>query len=197
MTDEAKARPVGRPRDPRVDEAILSAVLELVMEGGFGRLTIDAVAQRAGVGKATIYRRWSGKEELVLDAMQSSSGVEPFPSTGDLRTDLISAYEPFTDPSRQHATIGLMPALAAEAAVDPDLAGHLRAFVASRRTPVRALVQAALADGRLAADTDVELTLDLMTGGLLYRMFFSGGTVDMSVVEHTIDLVLKACAPDA
>jgi AcrR family transcriptional regulator len=113
----------------------MDAVVELLTEVGFGGLTIDAVAHRAGVGKATIYRRWDGKEQLVLDALAAGRIPVPQPDTGTLRDDLLAYYLPLADIEAQQGAVRLMPALAAEAAVDPDLADRLHAFVSDRRAP--------------------------------------------------------------
>src|SRR4051794_4702288 len=82
----------GRPRDARCDEAILHATLELLVEADAGSLSIDGVAARAGVGKATIYRRWNSKEALLLEALSSDTSIIEAPDTGTLRGDLESYF---------------------------------------------------------------------------------------------------------
>ena len=94
--DQERRRP-GRPRDVGADDAIMDAVVEILTEVGFRGLTIDAVAHRAGVGKATIYRRWPGKEQLVLDALTAERVPVPEPDTGSLRDDLLAHYLPLAD----------------------------------------------------------------------------------------------------
>ncbi len=181
---------MARPRDPRADEAILGAVLDLLAEVGFGRFTMDDVAAAAGVGKATIYRRWASKEQLVLDAL--SSGREPPPpvDTGSLRTDLSEIYARMVGPQARETTTRLMPALAVEAAVDEDVRLRLRAFVDDRRRPARDAFARAMARGEVAEDLDVELTIDLITGSVLNRLFFSDLPVDEQVLARVLDVVL-------
>lgn len=186
---------LGRPRDAAVDEAILGATAELLGEVGFTGLTVDAVAARAGVGKATIYRRWDGKEQLVLDALTASRMQLETPDTGALRTDLLAFYLPLTEADAQEGAIRLMPALAAQAAVDERLAERLRAFVSDRRTPVAELIARGRDRGEVADDLDVELAIDLLTGPIMYRLYFSGLPVDASLVEDLVDRVLRAIAP--
>lgn len=188
-------RRIGRPRDARADEAILTAVVEILTEVGFNGLTIDGVAQRAGVGKATIYRRWESKEQLVLDSLTPDRLLVPEPDTGSLRGDLLAYYLPLTEPDAQQGAIRLMPALAAEAAVDPRLAERLRAFVSDRRSPVARIIERARDRGEVDADLDVELAIDLLTGAIMYRLYFSGLPVDPPMVEEMVDRVRRAIAP--
>ena len=83
----------GRPRDPETDDRITSAAAELLLQRGFDRTTVDDVATRAGVGKATVYRRWPSKEDLAVAAMETLYSAEmPEPDTGDIRRDLAASY---------------------------------------------------------------------------------------------------------
>ncbi|MBX3313113.1 MAG: TetR/AcrR family transcriptional regulator [Actinobacteria bacterium] len=181
---------MARPRDPRADEAILGAVLDLLAEVGFGRFTMDDVAAAAGVGKATIYRRWPSKEQLVLEALASGREPPPPVDTGDLRADLTEIYERMVGPQARETTTRLMPALAVEAAVDEDVRVRLRAFVDDRRQPARDAFARAMARGEVGADLDVELTIDLITGSVLNRLFFSDLPVDEDVLAKVLDVVL-------
>src|SRR4051794_35817570 len=195
MAAGARRRP-GRPRDARADAAILEAVIDLLVEEGFGGLTIDAVAHRAGVGKATIYRRWEGKERLVLDALAATKDdTADIPDTGSIRGDLIAIYERMAEPVNQQTVVRLMPALASEAAVNPDLSDRLKAFVSERRIPSRTVLDRAKARGEIDADADVDLCIDLLTGPFMYRLFFTGSKVDHKVIEDSIDVVLRGVAP--
>jgi AcrR family transcriptional regulator len=189
--DQERRRP-GRPRDLGVDDAIMDAVVEILTEVGFRGLTIDAVAQRAGVGKATIYRRWPGKEQLVLDALTAERVPVPEPDTGSLRDDLLAHYLPLADADAQRGAVRLMPALAAEAAVDPDIADRLQAFVSDRRAPVEGILRHAQERGEVNDDVDVELVVDLLTGAIMYRLYFSGTVVDEDVIRRLLDGVLIA-----
>jgi AcrR family transcriptional regulator len=192
VTEEAERRRPGRPREARADEAIVAAVLDLLNEVGFSGLTIDAVAHRAGVGKATIYRRWEGKEQLVLDALTAGRLEFVEPDTGTVRGDLLAYYLPLTESDAQQGAVGLMPALAAEAAINADLAERLRAFVSDRRGPVAAILERARERGELDDDLDLDLTIDLLTGPIMYRLYFSGGPVDPGMIQQLVDHVLRA-----
>jgi AcrR family transcriptional regulator len=185
----------GRPRDARADEAIMAAVLDLLVEVGFGGLTVDAVAHRAGVGKATIYRRWDGKEQLVLDALRAAKQDQVVPDTGTVRGDLVALYGEMAEPVNQQTVVRLLPALAAEAAINPDLAERLQAFVSDRRTASRTVMERGRERGEIAADTDLDLCIDLISGAFMYRLFFMGTVLDRAVIEQIIDLALRAVAP--
>lgn len=187
--DEDRRRP-GRPRDAGADDAIMDAVIELLTEFGFRGVTIDAVAQRAGVGKATIYRRWEGKEQLVLDALTAGRIPVPQPDTGSLREDLLAYYLPLADTEAQRGAVRLMPALAAEAAVDSELAARLHAYVADRRAPVAGILHRAQERGEIDGGFDMELVVDLLTGAIMYRLYFSGMTVDEDVIQRLVAGVL-------
>ncbi len=195
VSEDATAKRIGRPRDVRADEAILAAVVELLTEVGFNGLTIDAVAHRAGVGKATIYRRWDGKEQLVLDALTPDRLATPEPDTGSLRGDLLAYYLPLTEPEAQRGATSLMPALAAEAAADPQIAERLRSFVSNRRAPVARILERAIDRGEVEADLDIELAIDLLTGAIMYRLYFSGLPVDPPTVAELVDRVRRAIQP--
>ena len=174
----------------------MDAVVEILTEVGFRGLTIDAVAHRAHVGKATIYRRWEGKEQLVLDALTAGRIPVPQPDTGTLRDDLLAYYLPLADAEAQKGAVRLMPALAAEAAVDPELAARLQAYVSDRRAPVAGILQRAQERGEIADAFDVELVVDLLTGAIMYRLYFSGATVDEDVIQRLLDGVIGAIEAD-
>ncbi len=196
MDDEVGKRRPGRPRNASADDAITDAVIELLTEVGFRGLTIDAVAQRAHVGKATIYRRWPGKEQLVLDALTAGRLPLPEPDTGNLSDDLLAYYLPLADSEAQQGAVRLMPALAAEAAVDPEIATRLQAYVSDRRAPVASILQRAQERGEVSDNVDIELVVDLLTGAIMYRLYFSGATVDEDVIRRLLQGVLLAIDAD-
>jgi AcrR family transcriptional regulator len=182
---------MARPRDPRADEAITAAVLDLLAEVGFGRFTMDDVAARAGVGKATIYRRWPSKERLVLHALHSGRSPVADVDTGTLHGDLVALYQGIIGEQGRETTMRLMPALAVEAANDPDVRARLRAFVDDRRRPTREAFARAIGRGEVPADVDVDLCIDLMTGSIVNRLFFSDLPVDDALLEAVLAVVLQ------
>ncbi|MGD9705249.1 MAG: TetR/AcrR family transcriptional regulator [Acidimicrobiia bacterium] len=180
----------GRPRDESCGPAILSATLQLVADVGIAGLTMDAVAARAGVGKATIYRRWSSKEALLLDAWMSCIKPRPIPDTGTLRDDIAALFVAIDQPLPDDAIQRIFPQMIAAAKVNPDVADAYRAFITERRKPLRTVLDRGVARGELPADADLDLIHDLLVAPVLYRWLVSDGTVDDDVVARIIDLVL-------
>jgi AcrR family transcriptional regulator len=173
-TVEVPARRVGRPRDERAEKAILDATVALVGEVGFGNLTVDAVAARAGVGKATIYRRWASKEELVIAAVTClRAGIEA-PDTGSVVDDLAGYWAAMADYVRTSEGGKVMPALVAEAACNPALGDLLHRFVDERRARVRKILTRAQERGEVRDDIDLELVIDMFSAPVFYRRLLSG-----------------------
>lgn len=175
-TDTSLAAAVrhGRPRDPNVDEAISRAALDLLIEEGFARMSIEAVANRAGVGKAAIYRRWDNKTSLVVDAIHDrvACGIE-WPRSGDIRADLEAAFTQMLNSMRGQEG-GLMAAVVSELARNEELASAFRGqFIAVRRAELRGRLQAAMADGQLAPG-DVDLLSEVGFAIIHHRMLVSG-----------------------
>jgi AcrR family transcriptional regulator len=128
-------RTAGRPRDPAADDAILSATLAILAEHGYTGLTMDHVADRAGVSKATIYRRWSSKDEVLVAAVDRLSRTVAAPDTGDLRGDLTAIVDGLARVFSSPQVARLTGAIVAQVTLDPDLADAVRSgFLADRRT---------------------------------------------------------------
>jgi AcrR family transcriptional regulator len=197
MTDAAAAAPrrrPGRPRSAAADQAILQAALGLAAEVGLTRMTIEGVAARAGVGKATIYRRWDSKEDLFADALRSvAADMELPPDSGSFRGDWLAIIGQEFD---RIATSGvrILPRLMSEAADDEQLFRLLmERMVLPRRRIAGALVRRGIARGELRAGLDVELTIDLLIGPIIYRALISGA--DMNAVRGLAERVLDAVLP--
>uniref|UniRef100_A0AAU2JJG0 TetR/AcrR family transcriptional regulator n=1 Tax=Streptomyces sp. NBC_00049 TaxID=2903617 RepID=A0AAU2JJG0_9ACTN len=151
-------QPPGRPRDSRVDDAIRDAVRELVREAGYAALTMDAVAARARVGKAAIYRRHASRGELVFSALVHGREPQPLPDTGTLLGDLTAlaslTLTIFSDPVVAAATPGLL----ADLKQQPDIAARFQeTFIAGERAEVTRLLERAFARGELTSPADPAL----------------------------------------
>lgn len=188
---DGSGRGPGRPRDPAAGEAILRATLSLLAEDGYDGLSIDGIADRAGVGKATIYRRWASKEEVVAAAARHLSEQVPVPDTGELRGDLMAIADGLTTVFADPATARLVGALVARMPHDPALASGLReGFLAARRRAARVVLQGAQDRGEIAAEGDLEVAVDLLAAPFYYRMLISGAPIDRAFARRVVDAVL-------
>lgn len=191
-----KAGP-GRPRSEEAHAAILAASIDLIREVGYDAVTMDGIAARAGVGKATVYRRWKSREALVVEAIGRIVAAVPDPDTESTRDDLMvlmrATLRMYADP----ATAALLSGLVAAMARSEPIARAVRTgFVGMRRGALRRVLERGIARGDLRADTDLELALDLLSGPMLYRYLVSGVAVDEALAAGCVDTVLRAFAPE-
>ena len=172
-------RPPGRPRSERSHQAIVVATLELLAEQGFQQLTMEQVARRAGVGKATIYRRWAAKADLVKDAIRYFSAELPVPDTGTLAGDYAQLAQAVIAVARSRNAALLMPRLLSEVAQDPEMHAVFSAWlVEPRRQVLRTVLQRAVERGELRDDVDLELLIDMLVGPMIYRFIITGGDME-------------------
>ena len=186
-------RPGGR--SGRAQAAILAATLELLAEEGFAGLTVDATAARAGVGKATIYRHWRSKAELVIEAVGTLVEPAPVPDTGDLREDLLVVVRGLTERLTRSALARIVPTLVDAADRDPELAELQRAFTAERRRALEGVLRRAAEHGDLSPGVDVEVAVDLLAGPVFYRRLVSRAPLTERFAERVIDAVLPYLVP--
>ncbi|HEY1523225.1 MAG TPA: TetR/AcrR family transcriptional regulator [Solirubrobacteraceae bacterium] len=181
----------GRPRDPSCDVAILEATIELLAELGYDRMTVDAVAARAGVSKPTIYRRWpEGKDELVSAAVARCKEEMPSIDTGSLRGDLVAALEHMIAGIRENAQ--LAAGLAQRLRESPQLARVFREEIAPvKRALFKDIVRRAVERGELAAmPSDITLLADLGPSLIHTRSLLMGEPLDRRFVNQFVDHVL-------
>jgi AcrR family transcriptional regulator len=186
------ARAPGRPRDPRTDEAILSATLKLLAEDGAHDLRMDDVARRAGVGKAAIYRRYDSKDQLMTAAIATTVSEIKIPETGSTRGDLLElmrqAVAVYTDPTMA----GLMPGLIAAVRRSPELAKAVsEGFLTRRRVALSLVLKRGVGRGDLRSDLDLELALDVLGGPLFYRLLVTGGPIDEQLAAGVVELIMR------
>lgn len=182
----------GRPRSEKARGAILEAAAELLLEKGLAAVSMDAVAARAGVSKATIYRWWPTKETLALDALYHEWAAVPSPrDTGSLRGDLLSLLRPWARLASRRPYGRAIAALLTEAQTDPTFAREYRTrFVEPRRDQARPILQRAIERGDLPATTNIELVLDLLYGPLYHRLLHGHAPLDDRFLRDLIDTVL-------
>lgn len=184
----------GRPRDVRADAAIIEAAVAVLADKGPGGFTVDAVAARAGCGKATIYRRWPSRAALLLDTAHHM-GLEPGDiDTGSVRDDLVALLTELGDKMRDTAPGRILPGVIAEASVHPEMRAVLAAFIDDRRERPRELIARAVARGELPERTDVELLLDLLGGTVIYRELIACRPTDRAYNARLVDRVLSGLA---
>ena len=187
--------PTGRARNPRTHQAILDAAVELLAEIGYQELSIERVAARAGVGKATIYRWWNSKSALVIEAMQHGMPLAPPPQTGDLHTDLRATVTAAAHTFTETPAGATVPALAADIPRDPATAERLRQFLRPRRDAAREVLHRAAASGQLPADVDIETVIDLFVGAIFYRRLVRGLEIDDGMIDQLVSLILDGRLP--
>jgi AcrR family transcriptional regulator len=180
----------GRPRSEELHRAILDATLELLGEVGFSALTVEGVAARAGVGKATIYRRWPSKLPLVMEAFGELPGLEEV-DTGNLVDDLKQMLRSYLRIFNTTPLAQVLPSLAGERFHNPELSGLFDPVLKERRQPLIRLLERAVERGELAPDLDVDLAADLVVGWITVRLFFTGGRISPSLVDPVVDLALR------
>jgi AcrR family transcriptional regulator len=189
----------GRPRSERARTAILEAASELLLARGLSAVSMDAVAERAGVSKATIYRWWPTKETLALDALYTEwAAARPHPrDTGSLRGDLLSLLRPWARLAGSRPYGRVVAALLTEAQTDPVFAAEYRErFVEPRRQQAREIFRRAIERGEIPADTKVEVALDLLYGPLYHRLLHGHAPLNDRFVREVIDMVLDGVRRD-
>jgi AcrR family transcriptional regulator len=188
MISEAPARHVGRPRGTATDATILRAVLDLVSEVGVSGVTVSAVAQRAGVARATVYLRWPSRAELIGAATKAAVGGRPFPLTGDIVRDMEVGAQFFRDIIAAPEFKAMFPELVAE--VLADTPGVPWDALSPNRVKLAANYAAASAaqglDPRIAPD----IPYDLMVGGLLAHLLVNGTAPSPEWTRQLIDVVV-------
>jgi len=186
-----KPRPVrGRPRTVGLDAAIVAAAVELLGEVGMVGLSMDLLAQRAGVGKATIYRRWESKEQLVIDVLQAIVEPSPTPDTGTVVGDLTAYTRMMVERFGQGRMSDVLPHLIEASCYDDQLRASLDDYSRQRQTTLRAILRRGIERGELPKDYDVDLVVDTVLGAFVYRRLMSGAPLNEAFSKRLIAFVL-------
>lgn len=191
--DEAGApeRPRGRPRSAIADEAIREAAVDLFAERGFEGFSVEDVADRAGVSKATVYRRYPSKVDLIVEAAGCLVADEiTFPDSGRLRDDLRglarSLVEHKTSPAGR-----VMPVMTFERNRYPELDAGFRRYVADRKARTRKLLQRAIDRGELPPGTDLALMSSMLVGPIFHRAMITQEPLNDAFVDALVDALLR------
>jgi AcrR family transcriptional regulator len=183
MTDTAD----GDPRIERTRRVVLKAAAELIGECGFGSTSIEAISERCGVARSTIYRHWPDRSELLVESVRQRMGLPHAAPTGDIRADLVAIYrhlgallcDPDTGPLAAH--------FVAESTSDPEIAALHVKLTESRRAETSGLIQEAVDRGDLSSETDAQQMADDLAAGIFYRALIRHEQIDEEWVERHVD----------
>jgi AcrR family transcriptional regulator len=187
----------GRRRSERSHKAIITATQELLVERGYRKLTIEAVAARAGVGKQTIYRWWPSRAALVLEAYLAGSDAVslPPPEGGSTREDVRALIGWLAAVLDQPIGGRVVAGLVGDLQHDADLAdGFRQDVVPARRQAMLAALERGRERGEIRPDADLDLAVDTLHGAVFYRLLLSGEPLDTRFVERVADQVLNGLA---
>lgn len=192
MGDPEQPRPRGRARNPDLDDAIATATRELLEQHGLGGLTIEAIARRAGVGKATVYRRWPNRDALLAHLLRALVREFPIPDRGHVRDDLIEFLQ--AQLTFLHTEAGsLYPALGAQAGIDTAARGALWELVLRRRSALLAVLLRGVERHQIRGDLDLGLAYYTIFGPVYYRYLgaLAGHTpIEPNYITNLVDGVL-------
>ncbi|CAI6084214.1 TetR/AcrR family transcriptional regulator [Cohnella sp. JJ-181] len=177
----------GRPRDPKTQQAILAASYQLLLEIGFGAVTVEKIAERAGVSKATIYKWWPNKAAVVMDGFLSAASARlPVPDTGDVFEDvLIHAVNVTRFLTSSEGKI--ITSLIGEGQFDPGVAEAYRTrYFQPRRQEAKGILDKGIRRGQLQDTLDVGLGVDLLYGPVFYRLLVTGEPLDDDYVRRLV-----------
>lgn len=192
--DAAPRRP-GRPRSERADRAILDAALELFTEAGTAGVCMEAVAARAGVGKATIYRRWPGKEDLLLDALTSLKSPLPEPRGESVRDDLVAMLRVMCRDASDPTWVSRYTLLLGEGKKYPKVMQRYKETVVQpRREMIRSVLRRGVATGELRPDADIEAGVLMIGGAVLSAQTHETGWFTPGFADRLADAVLRGLA---
>ena len=185
--------PRGRPFDRDLDGYVLEATIAEISARGIAGASLDAIAARAGVSKASIYKRWPSKDALCVGAIASLHTEIAVPNTGDPRRDLETFIAGALRLGRRTASNRILPRLIGEMVDRSDLAAAFRAAVFEpRRRACLILLERAIASGALRADLDRELAIDLLIGPIMFRRLISGAPLPASLPHDLVTILFRA-----
>ncbi|GAA6621122.1 TetR/AcrR family transcriptional regulator [Scytonema sp. NUACC26] len=184
--------PSTRRRNQRSHQAILQAASELLEEKGYGSVCIEAIATRAGVGKQTIYRWWSSKAAVIMEACATQATSEiSTPDTGLVQKDLYTILQQLFNLLKKTPTGNAIAGLIAEAQTDPEVAKvFYEQFVQSRRQATYTILERGIARGELRSDLNLELAIDAIYGPVWYRLLLKHAPLDDSFAKELVNLAM-------
>ncbi len=192
----ASGRRPGRPRSERAEQAIISATLALFAEHGADGVCVEAIAAKAGVGKATVYRRWHNKEDLLLDALGSLKSPLPAPRGDSVREDLVALLTVMSQDAADPRRTRQYTLLLGEGEKYPRLmARYAQTFIEPRRDVIRSVLRRGIETGELRPDIDVEIAMLTLTGAALARGKCETMPRTPELAERIVDSLLLGLTP--
>lgn len=187
----------GRPRDPAIDDAILTATIEILSEDGYRHLSTTEVARRAGVHKPAVYRRWPTKLELALAAVRRLAPPLTDPDTGDVRADLVDLLLQAAQAKSNRPSIDLSARLRSDFTTEPELAEAVRQTVINpRRATTRAVIERGQRAGQLRRSVSPDVAIDLLFGSIHSRSFRVGTPLTRAEAKKLVDTLLAGIGAD-
>jgi len=185
----------GRPRDAGADERILAAAAELILQRGYDNMTVDEVAATAKAGKATVYRRWAGKEDLAFAALEQLYGREfPIPDTGSVEGDLRAAYKQGLEFAATKAGRAYLRMSISESLRDERIAALYIGAHQAQEAAARAIFERGIARGELRPDFRIDIAVSTFGGLLTLNAVVGGPVPSVGDVDDLIDLMMNGIA---
>jgi AcrR family transcriptional regulator len=192
---DSEPRRRGRPRSEKADQAIIEATLELFAERGAEGLCIEDVAARAGVGKATIYRRWPGKEDMLLDALAALRMPLPTPQGRSVRADLITLVDALCKETADPRRARQLALLQGEGLKYPRLlAAYTKTVAEPRRELLRSVLRRGVATGELREGTDVDAAVYMLFGAVMALRGYGNEAADPKYPRRVVEELLRGLA---
>jgi AcrR family transcriptional regulator len=197
MSAPAPARKRGRPRSEQAELAMLEAAIELLAEHGYDGLTVEAVAVKAGVAKSTVYRRWPGKGELLVDALNTVKGPVLHPPTGTVAQELTWLAEHMRTSWLNTGHGRIMRQLSADGSEQPELYRTFRdRVVAPRQAVTRSIIERGITEGSIRPDVDVDAVIEMLASPVIVAvMGHREAQLTRRHVEFVVETVLAGIAP--
>ncbi|GAB3988563.1 TetR/AcrR family transcriptional regulator [Actinoallomurus acanthiterrae] len=187
----------GRPRDPRIDDAVPRAVIEILNEVGYGGLTMEGAATRAGTSKPAIRRRWRSRQHLVVGALAATFGTAPTPDTGCTHCDLIAGISTLSDAFTTAIGRKALPALVADLTDDAELEKEfLDVFFHPRRATTAEALRRGIDRGDIRPDADIDLLLDMLASTTYYRVLFGHLPITPQLAEDVVSVIMAGVATE-
>lgn len=185
----------GRPRDASADERILAAAAQLILTRGFDNMTVDEVAARARAGKATVYRRWAGKEDLAFAALEQLYSTElPVPDTGSIREDLRAGFAQALEFAGSETGQSYLRMTVAESLRDQRIGALYTAAFEGQEAAARVMFERGIARGELRADFRMDLAINWFAGLMVLYSVIQRPLPDAADVDELIDFLLEGIA---